>query len=174
MRYQYAPNICLTHLEKEIEQKKKSLVRIYKRELIFAILAAIFVASTFVPVINTYFIVFMVKDINDNDEVRVAKYFLLAYSFADLFAKISNIVFQFYRRRKISFIAAVLVITLAWSMVLIARLTEFYYLASVAGFVAYMGIGALLFPSFNIYLSEICPPAFMGIAYGFYTLVSTV
>jgi len=59
----------LIFLEIEIEQKNKNLFGIYKLELLFAILAAIFVSSPFVPIINTFFTIFMVEDINDKDAV---------------------------------------------------------------------------------------------------------
>ena len=114
----------LIEIEESKKKEKINYFSIYSKELIFAIVMGLIMSSTFFSVFNSTGIMFITKDINDDDETALSKKFLISYAGADLVFKFLVSGLGFFRYRKMFFCASILVVIAGWVGIMASYIVE--------------------------------------------------
>jgi len=103
--------------EKKNKDRSQHMIKFYSKEFIFAILIGTILASSLFAVFLPFSLLWITKDINNTDEVRVAKYFTLSYAIVEFIAKVLCTALDLHKYRKPYFMFGLFIQIIGWSMI---------------------------------------------------------
>lgn len=128
----------------------------------------VLVVITMAPGFDITSLIFLAEDINDKTDVARAKIFQFSYSLTELVFKTIVICFQLFRWRKKILMLSISFFAIGWAGISLSSYLQVPIMAGFAGYFIIVALGPMIYPTFNIYLGEVCPREFVGVAYSIF------
>lgn len=154
-------------LEDQEIHGNESLFKVYSYEFRYGIFVSFLMAAVFLEIFNIESMIFLTTDINDTDEVMIAKVILTGYAILEVTLKFIDMYFEFHSKRKRYMLIGLTIFVFAWALMAFSYYIENVWVSRLAGFFIYVGISVVLVTCF-IYLGEVCPPSLIGICLSVY------